>query len=240
MYKGIVYESCIYEKGAKFMKKTWRATYKIRQAIKESFDNLPSGICFFDEKGLPVLCNLKMQQLIFKITGQNLQSIYDIESLRQISKQDGILSEYSAAMSQFKLKKGEVSPECSTNMSLSKLEKRNISPEYNTDIFLLTLQKKEIVSEEIWQFQKEIIAGEQGECYTQVVAFDVTELYKKREELVQENEKLKKEQERMKLLSQNIEEVTRQEEILNAKMDVHRQMGESLARARQILRGEGK
>ena len=30
-------------------------------SIKEAFDNLPTGVCFFDERGIPVLCNLSMQ-----------------------------------------------------------------------------------------------------------------------------------------------------------------------------------
>ena len=30
-------------------------------AVKEALDNLPTGICFFDRRGLPVLCNLQMQ-----------------------------------------------------------------------------------------------------------------------------------------------------------------------------------
>lgn len=223
------------------MKKTWRATYKIRQAIKESFDNLPSGICFFDEKGLPILCNLKMQQLIFQITGQNLQSIYDIEHLRQVSEKENILLEYNRGMLRPKLKKRDILPEYSMDMLQTKLEKRDILPEYNTDMFLLKLQNKKSFSEEIWQFQKKVITGEQEEryMYTQVVASEVTELYKKREEVAKENEKLREEQERIKLLSQNIKEISRQEEILNAKMDVHRQVGESLARAQKILRREG-
>lgn len=223
------------------MRKTWRAKYKIRQAVKESFDYLPSGICFFDEKGLPILCNLKMQQLILQITGQNLQSIYDIEHLRQVSEKENILTEYNKGMLRPKLKKRDILPEYSTDMLQTKLEKRDILPEYDTDVFLLKLQNKETFSEEIWQFQKKVITGQQEEryTYTQVVASDVTELYKKREKIAQENEKLREEQERIKLLSQNIEEVTRQEEILNAKMDVHRQIGESLAKAQQILRGEG-
>ena len=34
-------------------------------SIKESFDNLPTGVCFFNEEGLPVLCNHAMQRFGF-------------------------------------------------------------------------------------------------------------------------------------------------------------------------------
>ena len=29
----------------------------IRNSVKEAFDNLPSGICFFDKNGILTLCN---------------------------------------------------------------------------------------------------------------------------------------------------------------------------------------
>ena len=32
-------------------------------AIKESFDRLPTGVCFFDRTGSIVLCNRQMYQL---------------------------------------------------------------------------------------------------------------------------------------------------------------------------------
>lgn len=47
-------------------------------SVKEAFDNLPCGICIFDRKGLLVLCNIKMYQLICMQTGHDLQHISDI------------------------------------------------------------------------------------------------------------------------------------------------------------------
>lgn len=49
-----------------------------RNAVKEAFDNLPSGICFFKENGIPVLCNRKMHRIIFELTGKDLQFITDL------------------------------------------------------------------------------------------------------------------------------------------------------------------
>ena len=49
-------------------------------SIKEAFDNLPTGVCFFNEAGLPVLCNLAMQRFSFAVCGRDVQFITDLES----------------------------------------------------------------------------------------------------------------------------------------------------------------
>ncbi|MBQ1947806.1 MAG: hypothetical protein II359_04270 [Clostridia bacterium] len=51
-----------------------------RNSIKEAFDNLPTGVCFFNDTGLPVLCNQMMQQLSFAICGEDLQFITELEA----------------------------------------------------------------------------------------------------------------------------------------------------------------
>lgn len=48
-------------------------------SIKEAFDNLPCGVAFFNHKGLPVLCNKRMQELSFEIYGKDLQSVFELE-----------------------------------------------------------------------------------------------------------------------------------------------------------------
>lgn len=49
-------------------------------SIKEAFDNLPTAVCFFNESGLPVLCNLAMQRFSFAVCGKDVQFITDLES----------------------------------------------------------------------------------------------------------------------------------------------------------------
>ena len=49
-------------------------------SIKEAFDNLPTGVCFFNESGLPVLCNLAMYRFSFAVCGKDVQFITDIEN----------------------------------------------------------------------------------------------------------------------------------------------------------------
>ena len=49
-------------------------------SIKEAFDNLPTGVCFFNEAGLPVLCNYAMHRFSFAVCGKDVQFITDLES----------------------------------------------------------------------------------------------------------------------------------------------------------------
>lgn len=49
-------------------------------SIKESFDTLPVGVCFFNEAGLPILCNLAMHRLCSALCGRDVQYITDMEA----------------------------------------------------------------------------------------------------------------------------------------------------------------
>ena len=51
-----------------------------RIAVKEAFDNLPGGVCFFDKNGFVTLCNYQMHRLAFALTGRDLQSLPELES----------------------------------------------------------------------------------------------------------------------------------------------------------------
>ena len=48
-------------------------------SIKEAFDNLPTGVCFFNEDGLPVLCNRAMHRFSFAVSGRDVQFVADLE-----------------------------------------------------------------------------------------------------------------------------------------------------------------
>ena len=49
--------------------------------LKESFDNLPVGLCFFDRNGIAVLCNRQMQRLFHLLAGHDLQALSDLRAL---------------------------------------------------------------------------------------------------------------------------------------------------------------
>ena len=63
---------CVLKYGRKKKFKMWRA-------VKEAFDDLPSGVCFFDENGLIVLCNQQMQRIVYTLSGHDLQSLFELE-----------------------------------------------------------------------------------------------------------------------------------------------------------------
>lgn len=52
----------------------FRKTNLSRASIKESFDKLPTGLCFYLENGKTVLVNNTMEGLCFKIVGRDLQN----------------------------------------------------------------------------------------------------------------------------------------------------------------------
>ena len=52
-----------------------------RNAVKEAFDNLPSGVCFFDRNGMVTLCNYQMRRLVFALTGRDLQSLPELREM---------------------------------------------------------------------------------------------------------------------------------------------------------------
>jgi len=164
-----------------------------RNSIKEAFDNLPTGVCFFNAAGLPVLCNRMMQRLSFAICGKDLQFITELEEWLD----DGF-----------------------TPMSgVAKLNRTFILPDGKA-----------------WHITRREFVYESGNAYTQFVAADVTELYEKREEVLQENEQLRKVQSDLQKLSANVVAVTREEEILNTKMRVHDEMGRCLIAAQKYLK----
>ena len=57
----------------------WFSKRISRSSIKESFDNLPTGICFADSNGLIVLCNKRMHQLCYELMGKDLQHLSELE-----------------------------------------------------------------------------------------------------------------------------------------------------------------
>lgn len=161
----------------------------IRNSVKEAFDNLPSGICFFDQNGVLTLCNRKMYGLIIEFTGKDPQSLAELTELMENSP------------------------------ATVQKEARIYLTEDGT----------------AWRFATEQITTADGGSYTQVAAFDVTELYLKTKELEQNNLALADYGRRLRRLSTDILAVTREEEILKMKMRIHDDIGRSVISTRLFL-----
>lgn len=162
-------------------------------SIKEAFDNLPTGVCFFNEKGIPVLCNLSMVRFSLIVGGRDVQFITDLERLLA----DDFVPQTDA------IKDGKV--------------------------FVLPNGKA-------WYLDKNRITLENGKHYTRYIVSDVTDLHQKRVDLQQETDRLRHISEALKALSSNVVAATREEEIINAKMRVHDQMGQCLIESRMYLK----
>ncbi len=168
-------------------------------SIKEAFDNLPTGVCFFNEAGLPVLCNRAMHRFSFAVSGKDVQFITDLEECF-----------------------GE-EPELSGR----------VRKEGSVFVFPDGCA---------WHLEKRTFLYENGSVYTQYTATDTTDLHKNRVELQQETDSLRQVRAGLQQLSANVVAITREEEILNAKMRVHDEMGRCLVAAQTYLlqdKGEG-
>lgn len=87
----------------------------------------------------------------------------------------------------------------------------------------------------VWRYKQTEVTAKTGITYTETMFSDVTELYEKHRELERRNAELKEMYRDIKRLSDNVLEMTREDEILTAKTNLHDQMGAGVVAIRQIL-----
>ncbi len=90
----------------------------------------------------------------------------------------------------------------------------------------------------VWKFERSEICVSRHRQYTQFIASDLTELYQIREKTDRDNEKMQELIRKVQNITENVADITRQEEILTAKMRVHNKMGNCMLAARQYLMSE--
>lgn len=166
--------------------------YRLRNAVKEALDTLPSAVCYFTPLGTVKLCNTAMYQLVQEITGRDLQSLDELH---------------------------EALGTCSETTDIVRDGKVFLFPDGRA-----------------WQYSSEEVVTAEGDAYAEVVLSDVTALYQKRCELQQQSSELKEMYRQLKVLSANVLEMTREQEILNLKSRLHDQMNMGVAAIRQIAR----
>lgn len=88
----------------------------------------------------------------------------------------------------------------------------------------------------VWKYSEGEVKTADGSVYTEAVFSDVTELYEKRQKLKQQSEELKKMYQELEVLSENVREAAKEQEILNMKSRLHDQMNMGVAAIRKILR----
>ena len=169
-----------------------RNRHRLRSAVKEALDTLPTAVCYFNPSGTVKLCNTLMYDLFRKIAQSDLQSLDEMERAL-----DG----------------------CSESTDIVR----------DGNVFLFPDGRA-------WQYFAEEVRTADGRVYTEAVFNDVTELYEKRQELKRQSAELKKMYQELKALSENVLEVTREQEILNMKSRLHDQMNMGVSAIRQMLR----
>lgn len=156
-------------------------------AIKESLDTLPDGICFFADDGQPLLVNTQMHRLS--------RSLFDTDLLNAERFWDGL--------------KGKT----------FKADAQILQTEPTVTI--------RIGEESVWDFRRNRLRVGRSEI-SELVAFHVTEQYRLRRELDTRNQRLSQVNVRLRQYSQEVERVTAENEILNAKIQVHDDVGRAL------------
>ncbi len=87
----------------------------------------------------------------------------------------------------------------------------------------------------VWKVERSEVHISKRQHYTQFIASDLTELYQIREKIDRDNEKMQELIQKVQNITENDADITRQEEILTAKMRVHNKMGNCMLAARQYL-----
>lgn len=68
--------------------------HKLRVAVKEAMDTLPTAVCYFTPAGTVKLCNAAINVLFRKITQSDLQSFAELkEALEGCDRTTGIIRE---------------------------------------------------------------------------------------------------------------------------------------------------
>ena len=164
-------------------------------AIKESFDQLPTAVCFFDNLGGIVLCNRQLYRLSQYLFQSDMQYLGEVK-IALASPPDGVVR-------------------------LSDMEDTYRFPDKT-----------------VWQFEWTKVTDRYGEVYTQLTAADITELHRALVQLADDNRKLDEDAKKLRELSENVEAVAKEKELLAAKSAMHDSLAASITVTKQYLAGD--
>ena len=157
--------------------------------VKEAFDTLPEGVCYFNSDGLTELCNLQMYRLCHMMMGQDVQTLDEL-------------------MNAF-------------DNDLQRVSDRSLAYIFPDG--------------SVWNMSIKDVTTSDGEKHTEVILFNVSELYEKRMELVRQTQELQNVASDIRSLSENMQEITREREVLAFKTRLHDRMGAGLIAIRHSL-----
>lgn len=164
-----------------------------KNSVKEAFDTLPEGVCYFNADGLTELCNLQMYRLCHMMMDRDVQTLDEL-----INAFDNDLS--------------------NNIQRVSDRSRVYIFPDGS-----------------VWDMSMNDVTTSDGAKHTEVILFNVSELYEKRMELVRQTQELQKVASDIRSLSENLQEITQEQEILAFKTRLHDRMGAGLIAIRHGL-----
>ncbi len=197
------------------------------QSVKEAADKLTGGLVFFSENGLIVLCNTKMQELFLQMTGHDLQMQGELEEALKRSFLAWGKSAQGLSVQEQMVREHSLIRQSSQRQPAAKSLEEDVSIARLPD-------------GSVWKFERTEVHIAPHQIYTQYIASDVTQLYELRETIARDNEKMQEMIRQIHSITKNVAEITRQEEILTAKMRVHNKMGNCMLAIRQYLLSDQK
>lgn len=176
--------------------KFWKKQKKqlTADAMKESLDNLPDGICFYSRDGQPLLVNHQMNRLSGELFGTEI--LNGNQFLHQIEREEFI--------------------------GHGQIIRRKPNLMLQTD------------NQTVWEFHnKELVLNDN--VVSELIASDVTEQYQMAMELEKRNRSLNQINRQLRIYNSEVNRITREQEILGAKVRIHDDVGRSLLAARAYL-----
>lgn len=187
------------------MKKHSRSL-RTAQAIRETINNLPGGVCLSTLDGRPILTNRRMNDLVYTLTGHTIMdALATWDELSQITSANGCV------------RLDELMPWLSDGNA----------PDGDSLLFQFPYER-------VWRFRREELRDRRP-FYFQLDASDISELYQYSKELFETNRRLAQQHARQQNLLTNIVEINHEKELLRAKMRIHDELGQSILITKQHL-----
>lgn len=192
-----------------------------RNSVREAFDNLPSGIGFFSQNGMPVLYNRAMYRIAYELMGCDLQNVSELRAaLKQQTKSEK--QQTKPDKQQLKFEKQQTK----SGKQLSQEKNSCLDPERK--IFWLKNGKA-------YRFLEEIVTDTDGNIYTQITAGDVTEFVELEQQMKEHNQNLIETLLQINGLQNTIKETVHTEQVHAMKARIHDDLGICITAAHQCL-----
>ena len=206
-----------------------------RNSVREAFDNLPSGIGFFSQNGMPVLYNRAMYRIAYELMGCDLQNVSELRaalkqqtrSEKQQTEPDKQQTEPDKQQTESDKQQTE-SGKQQTKSGKQQSQEKNSCLDPERKIFRLKNGKA-------YRFLEEFVTDTDGNIYTQITAGDVTEFVELEQQMKEHNQNLIETLLQINGLQNTIKETVRTEQVHAMKARIHDDLGICITAAHQCL-----